>query len=143
LASVISSSRPRAPRYAPSGPEASARPRRQDRGPTALLPEVAAGEDVDGGTSGIRPKSPRRPFPAPDRSGRSVSRSITSGRPRSDAASRPGTADLLHHFRTYPAGMHSGVAKAQDRGAEDQGTRPRASTPMPPGGERGTQVGGA
>src|SRR5690349_24488941 len=74
------------------------------------------------GTSGISPKSPQAAFPPPDRSGRSVSRSIHI---RTTAIGcRKQTSSSRTFFiivRTYPAGMHSGVTKTEDRGAEDQG----------------------
>src|SRR6476661_8463330 len=91
------------------------------------------------GTSGIRPKSPQAAFPPPDKSGRSVSRSIhirttAIGCRMQTRSSR--TFFII--FRTYRAGKHSGVAKAQDRGAEDQGTEgPEGQhAEALPGGER-------
>src|SRR5262245_26879435 len=98
------------------------------------------------GTSGIRPKSPQAAFPPPDRSGRSVSRSIDI---RTTAIGcRKQTRSSRTYFsivRTNPADMRSGVAKAEDRGADDQGAEgPEGQhAEALPGGERqGPQAAG-
>src|SRR5215475_2593629 len=97
------------------------------------------------GTSGIRPKSPQAAFPPLDRSGRSVSRSIHI---RTTAIGcRKQTRSSRTFFiivRTYRAGMHSGVAKAEDSGAEDQrteGPEGQHAEALPGGERQGPQAG--